>query len=101
RGLRSEAAAFLTRAPLGSDGGTRLFARSSRQRRASWSLRIALWIPPTSSSLGDVKGVPSLLLSTAARDPVCNGSALTASVRCGGVPSVASALISLGSGPWA
>ena len=33
------------------------------------SLRIALWSPPTSSSLGDEKRVPSLLLSTAAHDP--------------------------------
>jgi hypothetical protein len=33
------------------------------------SLRIALSSPPTSSSLGDEKHVPSFLLSTAARDP--------------------------------
>ena len=33
------------------------------------SLRIALWSPPTSSSFADEKRVPSLLLSTAARDP--------------------------------
>ena len=36
------------------------------------SLRIALRSPPTSSSLGDEKHVPSLLLSTAARDPGSN-----------------------------
>jgi hypothetical protein len=29
---------------------------------------IALWMPPTSSSLGDEKHFPSLLLSSAARD---------------------------------
>jgi hypothetical protein len=34
--------------------------------------RIALWNPPTSSSFGDEKHVPSLLLSTAARDPMSN-----------------------------
>jgi uncharacterized protein (DUF1015 family) len=33
------------------------------------SLRIALWSPPTSSSLGDERHVSSLLLNTAARDP--------------------------------
>jgi hypothetical protein len=31
-------------------------------------------MPPTSSSLGDEKHVPSLLLSTAARDPVLDCS---------------------------
>jgi len=36
---------------------------SLRADRASW--------PPTSSSLGDEKRVPSLLLSTSARDPGC------------------------------
>jgi hypothetical protein len=34
------------------------------------SARIALDDPPTSSSLADVKRVCSLLLSTAARDPI-------------------------------
>jgi len=49
---------------------------SSARRRAirGWiaslrSARIALWSPPTSSSLADEKRVCSLLLSTAARDP--------------------------------
>ena len=37
------------------------------------SLRIALWSPPISSSLGDERRVPSLLLSTAARDSGSNG----------------------------
>jgi hypothetical protein len=40
------------------------------------SLRIALWNPPTSSSLGYERRVPSLLLSTAARDP--QGTSLAA-----------------------
>src|SRR5687767_6780769 len=40
------------------------------------SLQIALWNPPTSSSLGDEKRVPSLLLSTAARNP--QGTSLAA-----------------------
>jgi hypothetical protein len=38
------------------------------------SLRIALWSPPTSSSLGDEKHVPSILLTTAARNPGFNCS---------------------------
>jgi hypothetical protein len=39
------------------------------------SARIALGKPPTSSSLEDEEHVPSLLLSTAARDPKSHFSA--------------------------
>jgi hypothetical protein len=44
------------------------------------SLRIALGKPPTLSSLADEKRVDSLLLSTAARDPVRATSQKRASV---------------------
>jgi hypothetical protein len=63
---------------------------SCRSAARTSRARIALWMPPTSSSLGDEKRVPSLLLSTAARDPsliaplaalaVSNGS--LRSLRC-------------------
>jgi hypothetical protein len=52
--------------PRSSSGRRRAIRGSIASLR---SARIALWSPPTSSSLGDEKHVPSLLLSTAARDP--------------------------------
>jgi hypothetical protein len=77
------AAGFLTRSQ--TEERVRSLARPGSGAQ-SWSLRIALWMPPTSShssplgpvlatlarfvgQLGDEMHVPLLLLSTAARDP--------------------------------
>jgi uncharacterized protein (DUF1015 family) len=61
-----EAAAFLAHLQTKSVSAPSLVQDSGAQ---SWSLRIARWSRPTSSSLGDERHVSSFLLSTAARDP--------------------------------
>ena len=68
RGLRSEAAAFLTRSQTKNVSAPSPVQDSGAQ---SWSLRIAALNPPTSSSLEDERHVPRSSSARRGRDPNC------------------------------